>query len=86
MKKMKLFLDTHDVESGTFPAGITKPQFAEFYEQYKQACEAEGVVPLKIFTGVEAGKAFCLTLAEESDAVARAHQRVGLPFNTITEV
>jgi len=86
MKKMKLFLDTHDVKSSTFPEEISLNQFSGFYEQYQQACSEEGVVPLKIFAGIEAGKAFCLTLAEDASAVERAHQRVELPFETITEV
>ncbi|MGH1461018.1 MAG: DUF4242 domain-containing protein [Neptuniibacter sp.] len=86
MKKMKLFLDTHNVENNTFPEGISLEQFSGFYEQYKGACAEEGVVPLKIFAGVEAGRAFCLTLAESTDAVERAHTRVGLPFDSITEV
>jgi len=86
MKKMKLFLDTHNVETKTFPDSISLDQFSGFYEEYKTACAEEGDVPLKIFAGVEAGRAFCLTLAEDSEAVARAHDRVGLPFDSITEV
>jgi hypothetical protein len=86
MQKMKLFLDTHNVEKQTFPEDISLEQFSDFYEGYKAACEQEGVVPLKIFTGVEAGRAFCLTLAESPEAVKLAHDRVGLPFDSITEV
>ncbi len=86
MKKMKLYLDTHNVEKNTFPDDISLEQFSGFYEQYKGACSEEGVVPLKIFAGVEAGRAFCLTLAESELAVERAHTRVGLPFDSITEV
>lgn len=86
MKKMKLFLDTHNVDKQTFPEEISLEQFSAFYGDYKAACEEEGVVPLKIFAGVEAGRAFCLTLAVSTDAVKRAHDRVGLPFDSITEV
>ncbi|MCP4598259.1 nickel-binding protein [Neptuniibacter sp.] len=86
MQKMKLYLDTHNVENNTFPEDISLDEFSGFYEQYKDACNEEGVVPLNIFTGVEAGRAFCLTLAESSDAVERAHNRVSLPFDSITEV
>lgn len=86
MKKMKLFLDTHNTATGTFPEGISNDQFAGFYETYQQACSDNGVVPLQVFTGMEAGKAFCLTLAEDIDAVERAHQQAGLPFDSITEV
>ena len=86
MKKVKLYLDTHNVETGTFPSEITTTQFGDFYQHYKQACAEEGVVPLQIYTGIEAGKAFCLTLAESEAAVERAHSRAGLDFDSITEV
>jgi hypothetical protein len=32
------------------------------------------------------GRAFCYNLAPDADAVRRAHERVGLPFDSITEV
>lgn len=86
MKKMKLFLDTHDVKNQTFPDTISTEEFAAFYSKYKEICAEESVVPLQIYTGMEVGKAFCLTLAESSDAVERAHNRLGLPYDSITEV
>lgn len=86
MKKMKLFVDTHNRDQDTFPADINPEQFAQFYLGYQKACAEEGVVPLQIFAGIEAGRAFCLTLAESSEAVERAHQRAGLPFDSISEV
>ncbi len=86
MQKMKLFVDTHDVKTETFPENISPEEFADFYVNYKEICAQESVVPLQIFTGVEAGKAFCLTLAQDAESVERAHQRLGLPFDSITEV
>lgn len=86
MKMMKLFIDTHNRDTNTFPQQITNTQFADFYGDYQQACAAEGVVPLKIYSNMETGKAFCLTLAESAEAVERAHHRAGLPFDSISEV
>ena len=86
MQAMKFFIDTHDRDSKTFPVGLTPEQFAGFYAQYEQACYAEGVVPLRTHVGYDAGRAFCLNMAPDADAVRRAHERVGLPFDSITEV
>jgi hypothetical protein len=78
MQRMKFFIDTHDAANGTFPAGITKEQFAGFYAQYEEACRAEGAISLRTHAG--------FTMAPDADTVARAHKRVGLAFDTITEV
>lgn len=86
MKAMKFFLDTHDQKHNTFPVGLTPQQFEGFYAQYEAACYAENVIVLRVHIGYEAGRAFCLTMAESIDAVRRAHERVGLPFDSITEV
>jgi len=86
MQPMRFFLDTHDSANGTFPAGITPAEFEAFYGKYEQACYAEGVVPLRIHVGYEKGQAFCLNMAADADAVKRAHDRVGLPYDSITEV
>ncbi len=86
MEKLRLFLDTHDTATGTFPDGLTADQFTAFYGQYRTACAAEGVVPLQVHLGLADGRAFCLSLAPDAEAVQRAHERVGLPFHTITEV
>ncbi|MGO4870030.1 MAG: DUF4242 domain-containing protein [Roseiarcus sp.] len=86
MQPMKFFLDTHDVRKGTFPAGIAKDAFAGFYAKYEEACRAEGVVSLRVHVGFEEGRAFCFNMAPSAEAVRRAHERVGLPFDEITEV
>ena len=86
MQPMKFFLDTHDRANATFPAELSPAQFEAFYGQYKAACFAEGVVPIRIHLGLDDGRAFCLTMAPDADAVKRAHDRVGLPYDTITEV
>lgn len=86
MQKMKFFVDTHDHANGTFPGGISKEAFAGFYETYQAACEAEGVVNLRIHVGLSEGRAVCFNMAPDADAVRRAHERVGLPFDSIMEV
>ncbi len=83
---MKFFIDTHDARHGTFPAGISAEAFAGFHAKYDEACRAEGVVSLRIHVGFGEGRAFCFTMAPDADAVRRAHERVGLPFDEITEV
>lgn len=86
MTALRLFMDTHDTRSGTFPEGLTHEQFATFYETYAEACRAEGVVIVRTHVGFGEGRAFCLNLAPDAEAVRRAHQRAGLPFDGIVEV
>ncbi len=86
MKPMKYFVDTHDHRSGTFPAGISKSDFAAFFSQYVKAARGESVVVLRVHVGLADGRAFCFNAASDADAVRRAHERSGLPFETITEV
>ncbi len=83
---MKMFIDTHDSASGTFPSGISAVDFAAFHREYLVACAEEGVISLRVHAGLADGRAFCVNLARDADAVRRAHERVGLPFDTITEV
>lgn len=86
MKPLRYFIDTHDKASGSFPDALTPEQFEDFYARYEDACRAEGVVPVRTDISYADGRAFCLNLAEDAEAVRRAHARVGLPFATITEV
>ena len=83
---MHFYMDTHDKNNGTFPDGITPEGLEEFYKQYEKACEEEGVISLNIQVGFNEGRAFCLTMAPSINAVFKVHQKVGLPFDTITEV
>jgi hypothetical protein len=86
MQPMKFFIDTHDVRKHSFPAGISPNDFAGFYAKFEEACRAEGVVSLRAHVGFEKGRAFCFTMAPNAEAVRRAHERAGLPFDDITEV
>lgn len=86
MQAMRFFLDTHDVASNTFPAGLTPEGFAGFYPGYEKACYQAGVVPVRVHVGYDAGRAFCLTMAPDAEAVKEAHRLAGLPFDSIVEV
>ena len=86
INKMKFFIDTHDAQQQTFPTGLTPEQFKGFFAQYEEACAAEGVVIVRVHVGFADERAFCLTMAPDADAVRRAHDRVLLPFDSITEV
>lgn len=86
MQKLRFFMDTHDKNHQTFPENISPEQFRLFFSGYEEACRAEGVIPVRLHVGFQDGRAFCLTMAESADAVRRAHERVGLPFDAITEI
>jgi Protein of unknown function (DUF4242) len=86
MEKMKFFIDTHDQKNGTFPAGLKADQFGAFYEKFQEACAKEGVIQLRAHVGLEDGRAYCFNLAPSAEAVRRAHEIAGLPFDSITEV
>ncbi|CCQ75016.1 DUF4242 domain-containing protein [Magnetospira sp. QH-2] len=86
MQAMKFFVDTHDTKNDTFPAWITPEQFEDFFAQYTAVCAEENVVILRVHVAYEDGKAFCFTMAPDADSVRRAHERVSLPFDGISEV
>lgn len=86
MQALRFYIDTHDRKLKTFPERLTTEEFEGFFAGFEQACDEEGVVLLRAHVGMEDGRAFCFTMAPNADAVRRAHERVGLPFDSITEV
>lgn len=86
MRKMKLYIDTHNSDKGTFPENITKEQFAEFYAKYVAICEEEGVSNLRAHVSMDDGRAYCFNMAPDVESVERAHEGAGLPYDSITEV
>lgn len=82
MQAMKFYIDTHDQRSKTFPEGISKEQFAK----YEQCARDEGVIVLRVHVGFEEARAYCFNMAPSGEHVRRAHEKAGLPFETITEV
>lgn len=85
-KPMKFFVDTHDQRSQTFPEGIGRDEFAQFFAKYERCAREEGVVVLRVHVGLEGGRAFCFNMAPSAEHVKRAHDKAGLPFDSITEV
>ena len=86
MQAMKFFIDTHDRRSHTFPEDISAQQFSDFFAKFEMACREEGVVLLRAHVGLDAGRAYCFNMAPSIEHIRRAHDKVGLPFETITEV
>lgn len=85
-KPLHFYMDTHDKVNGTFPAGITPEQFEGFYALYEKAMFEECVIPVRVHVAYEDGKAFCLTMAPDIESVKRAHAKVGLPYDAVSEV
>ncbi len=86
MQKMRFFIDTHDRAHKTFPEQLSPEDFEGFFAQYAAACYEEGVVPLRTHVGFEEGRAFCFNMAPDAESVRRVHEKVGLPYDAITEV
>jgi hypothetical protein len=86
MSNLRLFIDSHDKRHGSFPSPFAREQLPPFLIAYEAACREEGVILLRTHVGLENGRAFCLTMAPDAEAVRRAHQKVGLAFDDITEV
>lgn len=86
MQPMRFYIDTHDRNTGTFPEQLSPEDFCGFYAKYEAVCLEEGVVPLRTHVGLKEGRAFCFNMAPDAEAVRRVHDRLGLPFDAITEV
>jgi len=86
MTPMRFFMDTHHRDLGTFPEKMSAKEFEAFFARYEHDCYAENVVVLRAHVSLEAGRAFCLNMATDAEAVRRAHERAGLPFDSITEI
>lgn len=86
MRPMKFFIDTHDHRSNTFPGEISKEQFAAFFAGYEKHSREEGSVVLRAHVGLGDGRAYCFSMAPSAEHVRLAHEKAGLPFETITEV
>lgn len=86
MQKLRIFVDTHSKENGTFPENISKDDFSGVYRKYIEACEAEGVVIINTMVSAQDGKMYCINMAPDAEAVRKAHERIGLAFDSISEV
>jgi|GEM_PF-1049180 len=82
-----VFIDTHDRTRGRFPVeSLTQDQFLETYRGFEAALQAEGGFATGAHLNLEAGKAYCVTAAESEQAVFAAHEKIGLPYDSICQV
>jgi hypothetical protein len=84
---MKYFIDTHDRTKGSFPeTDLTQDQFLATYHGFELALQAQGGFATGAHLNLEAGKAYCLTAADSEEAVFAAHDKIGLPYDSICQV
>ncbi len=84
---MRYFIDTHDRSKGSFPAEkVTPEQFEAIYGRLDDALEAGGGLAIDAHLNLGDGKVFCLTAAADEAAVAAAHDKIGLRYDSITQV
>src|SRR6185437_2581678 len=85
--EVKYFIDTHGRTKGSWPEGeVSEAAFIEIYSRFEKACEDEGGTDLGAHVNVAEGKAYCFTKGPNAEAIRRAHDKLGLPFDSITEV
>jgi len=84
---MKYFIDTHDRAKGSFPAEqVTAEQFEALYGQLDSALQAAGGLALGAHINLGEGKVFCLTAGADEAGISAAHDKIGLRYDSITEV
>ena len=82
---MRFFIDVHDKKNKTFPE-ISREDFEKFLGEFDRSCLQNGVAIVRSHVSLRDGRAFCLTMAPNAEAVRHAHDAVGLGFDSITEV
>ncbi|HEX2711464.1 MAG TPA: nickel-binding protein [Candidatus Acidoferrales bacterium] len=84
---MKYFIDTHDRAKGSFPKEeLTDTGFIAIYGGFDKACESEGGLALGAHVNLKEGRAFCFTAGPDVEAIRKAHDAIGLPYDSITDV
>ena len=83
---MKYFIDTHDKSKGSWPKQVTESEFVQLYSRFEAACEEQGGTDLGAHVNVAECKAYCFTKGPDAEAIRRAHEKLGFPFDSITEV
>ncbi|MBV8071661.1 MAG: DUF4242 domain-containing protein [Acidobacteriaceae bacterium] len=83
---MKYFIDTHDKSKGSWPKQVTESEFVQLYSGFETACEEQGGADLGAHVNVAECKAYCFTKGPDAEAIRRAHEKLGFPFDSITEV
>ena len=80
----KVLVNRHAGDAG-FRNG-QRAEFVELYSQFEAACEEEGGADLGAHVNVAVRKAYCFTKGPDAEAIRRAHEKLGFPFDSITEV
>jgi hypothetical protein len=84
---VKYFIDTHDRTKNSYPADeVSQEQFVAIYSDMDEALLSEGGFVTGAHVNLAEGKAFCQTAAEDEAAVAAAHEKIGFPYDSITQV
>ena len=84
---MNYFIDTHDRTKNSFPTeDVTQEQFLAISNEMEEALLSEGGFLTGAHVNLAEGKAFCHTAAADEAAVAAAHDKIGLPYDSITQV
>jgi hypothetical protein len=78
---MAIYLGVHDMGGAT-----AEDKMRGSWEAYKSACTKLNINAKHAHMNVEQGRAFCLTEADGSDSVQKAHDEAGVPVNEIIEV
>jgi hypothetical protein len=83
---MKYFIDTHDHTKGSFPKEqLTETEFIAIYGRFEKACESEGGLALGARVNLKQGRAFYFTVGPDVEAIRKAHETIGLPYDSITD-
>lgn len=78
---MAMFVGVH-----TMGTSMPEDKMKESWESYKVACAKAGLTAKHAHMNAEQGKAFCVTEANSSEEVQKAHEAAGVPVNEIIEV
>jgi len=84
---MKYFMDTHDKAKGSFPGDeLSEEQFLAQFAALEEAAVKLGVFGHAAHVNLEQGKAFCFMSGPDEESIRKAHEAIGLPYDSITEV
>jgi hypothetical protein len=84
---MKYFIDTHDRQKGTFPAGeLTEEQFFANFDALEVAAGQFHAFGHAAHVSLKEGKAFCFMSGPDEEAIRKAHAAIDFPYDSITEV
>jgi hypothetical protein len=85
--RVKYFIDTHDKTKGSFPQKeLSEEQFFAQFASLEKAAEKLGVFGHAAHVNLKDGKAFCFMSGPDEESIRKAHEAIGVPYDSITEV